>query len=174
MLGGCDPTYQKANEARMTLSTLPPWLEGIINTRVAEATRHARTAPTLRDLWEFLEHPFHEYDPSRADERWRALTAKVGRGQVSLINLDDFYIPWQRLLPLSNETPPHVIPEQFLSKLLWIKEKVVKKEAKNSQAIHVVDFSGLDPFEKELSKYIAQRCTTLPEIVFFFGARGDI
>ena len=33
-LGGCDPTYRKANEARMIWSSLPPWLKGIINTRV--------------------------------------------------------------------------------------------------------------------------------------------
>ena len=38
--GEVDPTYRKANEARMILSTLPPWLKGIINTRVAEATQH--------------------------------------------------------------------------------------------------------------------------------------
>ena len=31
-LGGCDPTCRKAYEARMILSTLPPWLRGIINT----------------------------------------------------------------------------------------------------------------------------------------------
>ena len=31
-LGGCDPTYGKANEARMILSTLFPWLKGISNT----------------------------------------------------------------------------------------------------------------------------------------------
>ena len=30
------------------------------------------------------------------------------------------------LLPLSNETRPHVIREQLLSKLPWIKENVVK------------------------------------------------
>ena len=52
---------------------------------------------------------------------------------MSLIDLEEFYTPWQRLLPLSNETLPHVIWEQLLSKVPWIKEKVVKKEAKNSQ-----------------------------------------
>ena len=51
----------------MILSTWPPWLQGIINPRVAEATHHTRTAPTLRELWDFLEQCFHEYDPSRAD-----------------------------------------------------------------------------------------------------------
>ena len=30
--GGCDPTYRKANEARMILTTLPPWLKRNINT----------------------------------------------------------------------------------------------------------------------------------------------
>ena len=49
-LGGCDPTYRKAKEARIILSTLPPWLKGIINTRVAEATQHTQTAPTLKEL----------------------------------------------------------------------------------------------------------------------------
>ena len=51
----------------MFLSTLPPWLKAIINARVAEATHHRGTAPTLKEL---LEQRFHEYDPSRADERW--------------------------------------------------------------------------------------------------------
>ena len=64
---------------------------------------------------------------------------------MTLIDLKDFYAGWQRLLPLSNETRPHVIREQLLSKLLWIKEKVVKQEAKNSPDSYVVDFSGLDP-----------------------------
>ena len=90
-LGGCDPIYRKANEAKMILSTLPPWLKSIINARVAEATRHTRTAPTLKELWEFLERRFHEYDPSRADERWRALIPRVVKGQVTLIDLEDFY-----------------------------------------------------------------------------------
>ena len=170
-LGGCDPMYRKANEAKMILSTLPPWLKAIINAQVAEATHHTRTAPTLKELWDFLEHCFHEYDPSRADERWRALTPRVVKGQVTLIDLEDFYARWQRLLPLSNETRLHVIWEQLLSKLPWIKEKVVKQEAKNSPDRYVVDFGGLDPspgrapFEKELSKYSAQACTTVPEIV---------
>ena len=44
----------------MILSTLPPWLKGINNTRVAEATQHTRTAPTLKELWDFLEQCFHE------------------------------------------------------------------------------------------------------------------
>ena len=34
LLGGCDPMYQKANEAKMILSTLPPWLKEIINARL--------------------------------------------------------------------------------------------------------------------------------------------
>ena len=80
------------------------------------------------------------------------------KGQLTLIDLEDFYARWQRLLPLSNETRPHVIREQLLSKLPWIKEKVVKQEAKNSPDSYVVDFSGLDPspgpapFEKVLRK----------------------
>ena len=69
-LGGCDPTYRKANEAPMILSTLPPWVEGIINTRVVEATQHTPTARTLKELWVFMEQRFYEYEPSRADERW--------------------------------------------------------------------------------------------------------
>ena len=95
------------------------------------------------------------------------------KGQVTLIDLEDFYARWQRLLPLSNETRPHVIGEQLLSKLPWIKEKVVKQEAKNSPDSYVVDFSGLDPspgralFEKELTKYSAQRCATVPEIASY-------
>ena len=163
----------------MILSTLPPWLKGIINTRVAEATQHTRTSPSVRELWDFLEHRFHEYDTPRADEQWRALTSSVVKGQVSLIDSEDIYTRWQLLLPLSNETRPHVILEQLLSKLLWIKEKVVDKEAKNSQRSCVVDFSGLDPslgrapFEKELREYCAQRCTTISEIVSYSG-RGVI
>ena len=77
-LGGCDPMYRKANDAKMILSRLPPWLKAIINARVAEATHHTRTAPTLKELWDFLEQRFHEYDPSRADGRWRALTPRGG------------------------------------------------------------------------------------------------
>ena len=174
-LGGSDPMYRKSNEAKMILSTLPRWLKAIINARVAEATHHTRTAPTLKELWDFLEQRFHEYDPSRADERWRALTPSVFKGQVTLIDLEDFYARWQRLLPLSNETRPHVIREQLLSELPWIKEKVVKQEAKNSPDSYVVDFSGLDPspgraqFEKELRKYSAQACTTVPEIISYSG-----
>ena len=90
---------------------------------------------------------------------------------MSLIDLEDFYTRGQPLLPLSSETRPHVIREQLLRKLPWIKEKVVKKDAKNSQGSNVVDFSGLDPssgcapFETELRKYSAQRCTMVPEIV---------
>ena len=49
-MGGCDPAYRKPYEARMILSTLTPWLKGIINTRVADATQHTGTAPTLRQL----------------------------------------------------------------------------------------------------------------------------
>ena len=169
--GGGDPTTRKANEARKILSILPPWLKGIINTRLAEATQHQRTAPTLKELWDFFEHRFHEYDPSRAHEWWRALTPRVVKGQVSLIDLAEFYTRWQHLLPLSNETRPHVIREQLLSKLLWIKKKVVEEEAKVSEGSCVVDFSGLDPsparapLEKELRKYCAQRWTTVPESV---------
>ena len=68
-LGVCDPTYRKANEAHMIFSTLSLWLKGIINTRVGEAAQHTRTAPTLKELSDFLKHRFYEYDPSRADER---------------------------------------------------------------------------------------------------------
>ena len=67
------------------------------------------------------------------------------KGQVPLITLEELYTRWQRLLPLSNETRLHVIWEQLLSKLPWIKEKVVKREVKNSQGSYTVDFSGLDP-----------------------------
>ena len=87
------------------------------------------------------------------------------------MDLEDFYVRWQRLLPPSNETHPHVIWERLLSKLPLIKEKVVKQGAKNSPDSYVVDFSGLDPspgrapFEKELRKYSAQGCTAVPEIV---------
>ena len=159
----------------MILSTLPPWLKGIINARVAEATHHTRTAPTLKELWDFLEQRFHEYDLSRADDRWRALTPRVVKGHVTLIDLEDFYARWQRLLPLSNKTRPHVIREQLLSKLPWIKEGEVKQEGKNSPDSYEVDFSGLDPSqgrtpsEKELLRYSAQRCTTVPEIVSYSG-----
>ena len=107
-LGGGDPIYRKANEAKMILSTLPPSLKVVINARVVEATHHTRTSPTLEELWDFLEQRFHEYDPSRADERWRALSPRVVKGQVTLIDLEDFYARWQCLLPLSNETRlPH-------------------------------------------------------------------
>ena len=106
MVGVCDPIYRKANEAKMILSTLPPWLKGIINARVAQPTHHTGTAPTLRELWEFLEQHFHEYDPSRADNRWRALTPRVVKGQVTLIDLEDFYARWQRLLPLATRLAP--------------------------------------------------------------------
>ena len=108
-LGRCDPAYRKANKAGMILSTLPPWLKGIINTRVTEDTQHTRTAPTLNDLLDFLEQRLDKYDPSRADERWRALTPRVVKGQVTLIDLEDFYARWQRWWPLSNETRPHLI-----------------------------------------------------------------
>ena len=107
--------------ARMTLSTLPPWLKKIINARVAKATEHTHTAPTLKELWDCLEHRLHEYEPSRADERWRTLTSRVVRGQVSLIDLEEFYTCSKRLLSFSKETRPHVIREQLLSKLPWIK-----------------------------------------------------
>ena len=174
-LGGCDPIYRKAKEAKMIFSTLFPWLKVIINARVAEATHDTRTAPTLKQLWDLLEQRSHEYDPSRADDRWRALTPRVGKGQVTVIPLKDFYALWQRLLPLSNENRPQIFREQLLSKLPWIKEKVVKQEAKNSPDSYVVDFSVLDPspgharFEKQLRKYSAQCCTTVPEIVSYLG-----
>ena len=177
MVGGCDPIYRKANEAKIILSTLPPWLKAINNARVAEATHNTQTAPILKELWDFLEQRFHEYDPSRADERWRALTPRVVKGQVTLIDLEDFYARWQRLLPLSNDTRPHVIREQLLSKLPLIREKVEKQEAKNRPDRYVVDLCGLDPspgrapFEKELRKYSPQRCTTVPEIVSYSGQR---
>ena len=172
-LGGGDPIYRKANEEEMIWDTLPPWLKGIINAQVAEATQHTRTASTLRELWDLSEQRFHEYDPSRADERWRALTHRLVKGQVTLIDLEDFFARWQRLLPLSNEIRPHVIREQLLSKLPWIKEKVVKQEAKKSPDSYVVDFFGLDPsprrtsFKNELRRYSAQLCTTVPGIVSY-------
>ena len=102
----------------MIWSTLRAWPKVIINAPVAEATQHTRTAPTLKDLWGFLQQRFHEYDPSRAVQRLRALTPRVVKGQVTFIDLEDFYARWQRLLPLSNKTRPHVIREQLLSKLL--------------------------------------------------------
>ena len=67
------------------------------------------------------------------------------KGQVCLIDSEELYTRWQCFLTLSNETRPHMIPEQLLSKLLWIKEQLVKQEAKNSQGSYAVDFSGLDP-----------------------------
>ena len=67
------------------------------------------------------------------------------KGQVTLIDLEDFYARWQPLLPLSNETRPHVIRELLLRKLPWIKEEVVRQEAKNGRDSYLVDFSGLDP-----------------------------
>ena len=136
---------------------------------------HTRTAPNLITFWDFLEHRFHEYDPSRADERWRAHTPRVVKGQVSPIDLEEFYTRWQRVLPLNNETRPHVIREQLLSKLSWIKGKVVEKEVTNSKGSCVVNCSGLDPSpgrapsEKELMKYCAQCCTMVPDIVSYAG-----
>ena len=94
---------------------------------------------------------------------------------MTVIDLEDFYARWQRLLPFSNETRPHVIREQLLSKLPWIKEKLVKQEARNSPESYVVDFGGLDrspgraAFERELWKYSAQLCTTVPEICSYYG-----
>ena len=152
------------------MSTLPRWLKAIINARVAEATHHARRAPTLKELWDFFEQRFHENVPSRPDEKLASPDPRVVKGQVTLIDLEDFYARWQPLLPLSNETHPHVIREQLLIKLPWIKEDVVKQEAKNSPDSYVVEFSGLDrspgraQFEKERRKYSAQRCTTVPGI----------
>ena len=126
-LAGCDPSCRKTNEVRLILSTLPPCLKRIINTRIARPLNtHRRPPPS--EIWESLEHRFHEYDPSRADERWRALTPRVVEGVVFLIDLEEFYTRWQRLLPLSNETRPHVIQEQLLSKVPWIKDTVVKKK----------------------------------------------
>ena len=61
--GGCDPAYKKADEAHMFFSTLPPWLKAIITTRVAEGTQHPRTVPTLKELWDFLEHNFQNMAP---------------------------------------------------------------------------------------------------------------
>ena len=157
------------------MSTLPPLLKGIINTQLHEATQHARAASTLKELWDVLEQCFHEYDPSRADERWRALTPRVVKGKVTLIDLEDFYARWQRLLPLSNQTRPRVIREQLLSRLPWSKEKGVKQDPKNSPESYLVDVSDLDPspgrtpFENELRRYSAQRCTTVPGIVSYSG-----
>ena len=95
--------------------------------------------------------------------------------QVFLIDLEEFYTPWQRFLPLNKGTRPHVIREQLLSKHRLIKENVVKTEAKNSQGSYVVDVSGLDPspgrvpFEKQLRKFCVQRCTTVAEIASLLG-----
>ena len=55
------------------------------------------------------------------------------KGEVSLIDFEDFYARWQRCLPLSNETASQLIQEQLLSKVPWIKGKVVDKEATISQ-----------------------------------------
>ena len=135
-LGRCDPAYREANEAGSILSTLPQlWLKGIITTQVAKGTQHQRTPPTLKELWDLLEHRCHEYDPSRANERWRALSERLVEGQVSFLDSKDFYNCWQRLLPLSNQTRPHVICQQLLSKVSCIKEKVVEKEAKISRQL---------------------------------------
>ena len=71
--GGCDPTYRKANEARMILSTLPPWLKRIINTGVAEATQHTRTAPTLKEsctLWNTGSTNMTPQGPMNGGEPW--------------------------------------------------------------------------------------------------------
>ena len=89
-LRGFDLTHRQANGARLMLSTLPPWLKGIINTRVAEATQHTRTTQTLKNLWDFLRHALYQYDPSRPNERWRALTPRVVKGHVSLSDLEEF------------------------------------------------------------------------------------
>ena len=109
--------------------------------RVVQGTQHQRTALCVTELWDFSEHRFQEYDPSRADERWRALTPRVVKGQASLLHLKNFYTRWQRL---SNETRSHVIREQLRNELPWIKEKVLVKDAKNSPISCVVGFSGLD------------------------------
>ena len=177
-LGRCDPAYKKANEACLILSTLPElWLKGIITTRVAKGTQHQRTTPPLKELWDFLEHRCHEYDPTRADERLRALLPRFVEGQVSLLDSKDLYTCSQRLLPLSNQTGPHVICEQLLTKLSCIKEGVVEKEAKISQDSCVVDFRGLDPlprratFKNELRRYGAQHRTTVLKILSY-AARG--
>ena len=115
--GGGDRTYRKPNEARLILSTLAPWLKGIINTRVAKATQHTRTAPTLKELSDFMEHRFDEYDPSRADQGWQAPTPRQVKGQVSPIDSVEFNTRWQSLLPLSNASRPDVTQAQLLSKL---------------------------------------------------------
>ena len=94
---------------------------------------------------------------------------------MSVIHIEEFHTRWQRLLPLSNETCPHVIWKQLLSKLPWIKERIVEKEAKNSLGSCVVDFSCLDPspgralFEKELKKYCAECSTTFRDIFSYLG-----
>ena len=130
-------------------------------------------------MWDFMENCYHEYDPSRADERWRALAPRVFKGKVSLIDSEGFYSRWQRLLPLTNETRPHVIRERLLGKLPWIKVKVVEKEAKLSQGSCTVDFSGLDPspdrtpFENELKRYCSLQSPKVPEIVFYAGPGCD-
>ena len=52
-------------------------------------------------------------------------------------------------------------------------EKLVKQQAKNSPDSYMVDSSGIDPspgcapFEKELRKYSPQRCTTVPDFLFY-------
>ena len=163
----------KGQQGAHDFDCLAPRLKRIINTRVAKATQHTRTAPTLKELWDLLEQHLHEYDPSRADERWPALTPRVVKGQVTRIDLEGFYACWQWLLPFSTATRLQVI----LKKIPWIKEKVVKKETENSQGSYVVDFSGLDPLagrariEKKVRKYSAQRCITVPEIVSYSKPR---
>ena len=67
----------------MIFSSLLPRPKWIIINRAAEGPQRQPTAPTLKGLWDFMEHRFHEYDFSRADERWQALTPRVVKGQVS-------------------------------------------------------------------------------------------
>ena len=86
-LGGCDPIYRKDNEGKMILCTSPPWLKGIINTRVAEAIQHTQTARTRKEFWDFLEQRFQEYYPSTANERWGDVIPRVVKGQVTLVDL---------------------------------------------------------------------------------------
>ena len=91
LFGLCYVTYREANEARMILSTLPPWLRKIINRKLCEATQHTQTPPCLREVWDFSQHRFNEYDASRANERRCALSPGVFKGQVSFNDLEEFY-----------------------------------------------------------------------------------
>ena len=61
--GRCDITFTKAKEARMILSTLPPWLKGIINTRVAKVSQQTRMAPTFKELLYFWNNASKSMTP---------------------------------------------------------------------------------------------------------------